>query len=139
MRPLLILLVTATSATAGELRCPTDQQIPQASFSVDGREWKVRPDLGLRYVAVMHGDGSRGASFVTCGRGFGEYSAPIPFKRCRFLKDQISKTETTIFSHGVLEKCEIPNVPPPGVTNSRGTSGWRHVTNDSYCVVACDD
>jgi hypothetical protein len=139
MRSFLILLVTATSATAGELRCPTDQQIPQASFSVDGREWKVRPDLGLRYVAVMHGDEIRGYSYVTCGRGFGEYSTSTRGKRCRFVKDQISKTETQNFSHGLLEKCEIPNVPPPGVTNSPATSGWRHVTNDSYCVVTCDD
>jgi hypothetical protein len=138
MRSFLILLVTATGAIAGELRCPIDQQIPQASFSVDGREWKVQPDMGLRYVAVMHGDEIRGYSYVTCGRGF-EYSTSTRGKRCRFVKDEISKTETLNFSHGRLEKCEIPNVPPPGVTNSPGTSGLRHVTNDSYCVVTCDD
>jgi hypothetical protein len=139
MRSFLILLVTATSAPAGELRCPTEQQIPQASFSVDSRDWTLRPSMGLRYVEVMHGDEIRGYSYVTCGRGVGEYFTSTRRKHCRFVKDQISKIETQAFSHGRLEKCEIPNVPPPGITNSRGTSGWLHSTNDSYCVVLCDD
>jgi hypothetical protein len=139
MRPFLILLVTVTSATAGELRCPTDQQIPQTSFSVDSREWNFRPSLGLRYVEVMQGDEIRGSSSVTCGRGTGDYYTPTRGKHCRFARDQISKFETHSLSHGRLEKCELPNVPPPGITNSPGTSGWIHVTNDSYCVVVCDD
>ena len=139
MRSFVILLVTVTSATAGELRCPTEHQIPQASFSVDTREWTLRPDMGLRYVTLMHGDGSRGHSFVTCGRGIGEYFTSTRVKDCRFVKDQFSKIETQSFDHGELEKCEIPNVPPPGITNSRGTSGWIHNTNDSYCIVVCDD
>jgi hypothetical protein len=139
MRSFVILLVTVTSATAGELRCPTQQQIPQASFSVDSREWNLRPDMGLRYVTVMHGDEVRGSSFVTCGRGIGEYFTSTRGKNCRFVKDQNSKIETQSFSHGQLEKCEIPNVPPPGISNSRGTSGWIHNTNDSYCVVVCGD
>ena len=140
MRSFVILLVTITSATAGELRCPTVQQVPQASFSVDSREWKLRPNMGLRYVNLMHGDGSRGHSSVTCGGGIGEYFTSTRVKNCRFVKDDISKIETdSSFSHGQLEKCEIPNVPPPGITNSRGTSGWLHNTNDSYCVVVCDD
>lgn len=46
-----------TSATARELRCPTRQQIPQASFSVDSRELTFQPSMGLRHVTVMHGDG----------------------------------------------------------------------------------
>jgi hypothetical protein len=139
MRPFVILLVTVTSATAGELRCPTQEQIPNTSFSVDGRTWKLRPDMGLRYVSVMHGDEVRGLSYVTCGRGTGEYSTSTRGKNCRFVKDQNSKIETLIFDHGQLEKCEIPNVPPPRITNSPGTSGWIHTTNDSYCVVVCDD
>jgi hypothetical protein len=140
MRSFAILLVTVTSASAGELRCPTEQQIPQASFSVDNREWKLRPEYGLRYVALMHGDGARGRSFVTCGRGIGEYSTSTPVKNCRFVKDQVSQIETNRnLSHGELEKCEMPNVPPPGITNPQGTSGWVHSTNDSYCVVMCDD
>ena len=139
MRPLLILLVTVTSATAGELRCPTQEQIPNASFTVAGRAWKLQPDMGLRYVTVMHGDEIRGYSYVTCGRGTGEYSTPTREKNCKFVKDQISKTETTTFDHGQLEKCEMPNVPPPGITNSPDTSGWLHYTNDRYCVVVCDD
>ena len=139
MRSFVILLVTVTSATAGELRCPTQQQIPQASFSVDSREWNLRPDMGLRYVTVMRGDEVRGSSSVTCGRGIGEYFTSTRVKNCRFVKDQFSKIETQSFSHGQLEKCEIPNVPPPGISNSRGTSGWIHNTNDSYCVVVCGD
>lgn len=139
MRPLLILLMTLTSAAAGELRCPTDQQIPQASFSLDSREWSFQPSPGLRYVKVMHGDEARGRSSVICGRGTGEYYTPTRGKHCRFARDQISKFETQDFSHGRLEKCELPNVPPPSITNSPGTSGWVHVTNDSYCVVVCDD
>lgn len=140
MRSFVILLVTVTSATAGELRCPTDQQIPQVSFSVDSREWKVRPQYGLRYVALMHGDGARGRSSVTCGRGIGEYSTSTLVKNCRFVKDQVSQIEIDRnLSHGAYEKCEIPNVPPPGIKNSEGTSGWVHSTNDSYCVVVCDD
>jgi hypothetical protein len=140
MRSFVILLVTVTSATAVELRCPTVQQIPQVSISVDSREWNARPQYGLRYVALMHGDGARGRSFVTCGRGIGEYSTSMRVKNCRFVKDQVSKIETNgNFSHGELEKCELPNVPPPGITNSQGTSGWIHDTNHSYCVVVCDD
>lgn len=127
-----------TSATAGELRCPTQQQIPQASFSVGSREWTFRPSLGLRHVTVMHGDGVRGSSSVTCGRGIGDYSTSTR-ANCRFVKDQNSKIKALRFDHGLLEECEIPNVPPPGVTNSPGTSGWLHDTNDSYCVVVCDD
>ena len=139
MRAFVILLVTATSATAGELRCPTRQQIPNASFSVDGRAWKLQPDLGLRYVTVMHGDETRNYSYVSCGRGIGDYVTSTRGKNCRFVKDQNSKMETQSFDHGRLERCEIPNVPPPGITNSLGTSGWIHNTNDSYCVVVCDD
>jgi hypothetical protein len=140
MRSFAILLVTVTSASAGELRCPTEQQIPQASFSVDSREWNLRPEYGLRYVALMHGDGVRGRSSVTCGRGLGAYFTSMRVKTCRFVKDQVSKIEIDRnLSHGVYEKCEIPNVPPPGITNSRDTSGWVHSTNDSYCVVVCDD
>jgi hypothetical protein len=139
MRPFLILLVTVTSATAGELRCPTEQQIPQTSFSVDGREWSFRPSLGLRSVDVMQGDEIRGGSSVTCWRGTGNYYTPTRDKHCRFARDQISKFETRNFSHGRLETCELPNVPPPGITNSPYTSGWTHGTNDSYCVVVCDD
>jgi hypothetical protein len=140
MRAFIMLLVTITSATAGELRCPTDEQIPQVSFSVDSREWNVRPQYGLRYVALMHGDGARGRSFVKCGRGIGEYSTSMRVKNCRFVKDQVSQIETDrSLSHGELEKCELPNVPPPGITNSPGTSGWIHRTNDHYCVVVCDD
>lgn len=107
MKSFLILLVTATSVTAGELRCPTEQQIPQLSFSVDGREWKVQPDMGFRYVAVKHGDGIGSYSYVTCGRGFGEYSTSTRGKHCRFVKDQISKTETQTFSHGRLENAKF--------------------------------
>lgn len=139
MKSVLILLATVASAAAGELRCPTDQQIPQSSFSVDSREWTLRPDPGLRSVALMHGDGSRGLSFVTCGRGTGEYSTSIRVKNCRFMKDDVSKIETSILSHGHLEQCLMPNIPPPGITNSQGTSGWMHKTNDSYCAVVCDD
>jgi hypothetical protein len=139
MRSFVILLVTVTSATAGELRCPTDQQIPQTSFSVDGREWEFWPSLGLRSVEVMQGDEIRGSSRVTCERGTGYYYTATRGKHCRFARDQISKIETLSLDHGRLEKCELPNVPPPGIMNSPGTSGWMHVTNDSYCVVVCDD
>jgi hypothetical protein len=139
MRAFVMLLVTATSATAGELRCPTQQQIPDTLFSVDSRTWKLQPDLGLRYVKVFHGDESRGYSSVRCGRGTGEYVTSTRGKNCRFVEDHDSKIETQTLDHGRLEKCEIPNIPPPGITNSRGTSGWIHNTNDSYCVVVCDD
>jgi hypothetical protein len=139
MRSFAILLVTVTSASAGELRCPTDQQIPQASFSVDNREWKLRPEYGLRFVKLSHGDGVRAQSSVTCGRGLGRYFTLVRVKNCRFVKDQVSQIESRRFSHSVDETCEIPDVPPPGITNSRGTSGWVHSTNDSYCVVMCDD
>ena len=139
MRVLVILLVTASAAFAGELRCPTQQQIPNTPFSVDSREWTLQPDLGLRYVTVVHGDGVRGHSSVSCGRGIGEYFTATRGKNCRFVKDQKSKIETQTFSHSHVEKCEIPNIPPPGITNSPGTSGWIHNTNDSYCVVVCDD
>jgi hypothetical protein len=139
MRALVILLVTATSATAGELRCPTQQQIPNTSFSIDSRTWKFQPELGLRYVTVFHGDEVRGYSSVSCGRGTGEYFTSTRGKNCRFVKDHNSKIETQSFDHGRREKCEIPNIPPLGITNSPGTSGWIHNTNDSYCVVVCDD
>jgi hypothetical protein len=138
MRAFVILPVTASSAIAGELRCPTQQEIPNTSFSVDSRTWKLRPDMGLRHVTVMHGDEIRSYSSVSCGRGIGEYFTSTREKNCRF-KDQNSKIETQGFDHGRVEKCEIPNIPPPGITNSPGTSGWIHNTNDSYCVVVCDD
>ena len=77
MRTPLILLMTATVASAGELRCPTAEQIPNASFSVDAREWKPQPDLGLRHVTVMRGDEVRGYSYVGCGRGTGQYLSLI--------------------------------------------------------------
>jgi hypothetical protein len=139
MRALAILIVTTSAAFAGELRCPTQQQIPNTPFSVDSRTWTFRPSTGLRYVMVEYGDGARGQSSVSCGRGIGEYFTSTREKNCRFVKDQKSKIETRSFSHSVIEKCEIPNIPPPGITNSPGTSGWIHNTNDSYCVVVCDD
>jgi hypothetical protein len=138
MRALVILIVTASAAFAGELRCPTQQQVPNTAFSVDGRTWTFRPSLGLRYVTVERGDGVTGRSSVSCGRGTGEYFTSTGVKNCRFIRD-LEKIETRIFSHSVVEKCEIPNIPPPGITNSPGTSGWIHNTNDRYCVVVCDD
>jgi hypothetical protein len=139
MRTLFILLMTATVASAGELRCPTAEQIPNASFSVDTREWKPQPDLGLRYVTVFRGDEVRGHSYVGCGRGTGQYVTSTRGKNCRFVREHISKIETVSFDHGQSEKCELPNIPPPGVRQPPNTSGWLHSTNDKYCVVVCDD
>jgi hypothetical protein len=111
MKPFLMLLLTVASATAGELRCPTQQQIPAISFSADSRAWKLWPGLGLGYVTLIHGDETRNYSSVNCGRGIGEYVTSTRGKNCRFVKDQNSKIETHNLDHAQVEKCQIPNIP----------------------------